>query len=68
MAPVAEPIRAGVQAAFTAAVADGEAVATIRLQLDDGWLLRLAQWFMAAADDTTFEPKRLDKVESCVPL
>jgi hypothetical protein len=56
MTPVAEPIRAGVQAAFTAAVAGGEAVATIRLQLGDGWLLRLAQWFMAAADDTTFEP------------
>jgi hypothetical protein len=56
MTPVAEPIRAGVQAALAAAVAGGEAAAAVRRQLGDAWLLRLAQWSMAAADDTPFEP------------
>jgi hypothetical protein len=56
MAPAAEPVRAGVQAAVAAATAGGEAVAELRRRVGDGWLLRLAQWCMAAADDTPFEP------------
>jgi hypothetical protein len=55
MVPTAEPVRAGVQAALAAATQGGEPALEIRRQLGDAWLLRLAQWCMAAADDTPFE-------------
>lgn len=56
MTPAAEPVRAGVQAALAAATAGGGAVAEVRRLVGDGWLLRLAQWCLAAADDTPFAP------------